>query len=31
MKILTSQASIVPQEPGIIGAFKQIEKVGRAC
>ena len=31
MNILTSQASIVPQEPGIIGAFKQIEKVGRAC
>ena len=31
MKILTSQASIVPQEPGIVGAFKQIEKVGRAC
>jgi thymidylate synthase (FAD) len=31
MNILTSQASIVPQGPGIIGAFKQIEKVGRAC
>jgi len=31
MNILTSQASIIPQEPGIVGAFKQIEKVGRAC
>ena len=31
MNILTSQASILPQEPGIVGAFKQIEKVGRAC
>ncbi len=31
MNILTSQASIMPQEPGIVGAFKQIEKVGRAC
>lgn len=31
MNILTSQASIIPQGPGIVGAFKQIEKVGRAC
>lgn len=31
MRILTSQASLVPQGPGIEGAFKQIEKVGRAC
>jgi thymidylate synthase (FAD) len=31
MNILISQASILPQGPGIIGAFKQIEKVGRAC
>ena len=31
MRILTSQASLVPQEPGIKGAYKQIEKVGRAC
>jgi len=29
MKILTSQASIVPQEPGIVGAFKQIERICR--
>ena len=31
MKILESTASIMPQEPGLIGAYKQIEKVGRAC
>ena len=31
MKILESTASIMFQEPGIIGAYKQIEKVGRAC
>lgn len=31
MNILISQASLVPQGPGIEGAFKQIEKVGRAC
>lgn len=31
MKILESTASIIPQEPGLIGAYKQIEKVGRAC
>ena len=27
MKILESTASIMPQEPGLIGAYKQIEKV----
>ena len=31
MKILASTVSIMPQEPGLIGAYKQIEKVGRAC
>ena len=31
MMLLKSNASIVPQEPGIIGAYKQVEKVGRAC
>jgi len=31
MRIIESSASIVPQEPGLIGAYKQIEKVGRAC
>ena len=31
MNILKSNASIIPQEPGLIGAYKQIEKVGRAC
>ena len=31
MKILESTVSIMPQEPGLIGAYKQIEKVGRAC
>ena len=31
MKILESTISIIPQEPGLIGAYKQIEKVGRAC
>lgn len=31
MKILESTASIMPQEQGLIGAYKQIEKVGRAC
>lgn len=31
MKILTSNAELVQQEPGLIGAYKQIEKVGRAC
>lgn len=31
MKTLESKASIIPQEPGIVGAFKQVEKVGRAC
>ena len=31
MNILTSQASLMPQGPGIEGAFKQVERVGRAC
>lgn len=31
MKILTSNAELVQQEPGLVGAYKQIEKVGRAC
>jgi len=31
MMLLKSNASIVPQEPGIIGAYRQVEKVGRAC
>lgn len=31
MKIIKSSATIIPQESGIIGAYKQIEKVGRAC
>lgn len=31
MKILESTVSIIPQEPGLIGVYKQIEKVGRAC
>ena len=31
MKILTPNAELVQQEPGLIGAYKQIEKVGRAC
>ena len=31
MKILESTVSIMLQEPGLIGAYKQIEKVGRAC
>lgn len=31
MRILTSNAELVQQEPGLVGAYKQIEKVGRAC
>lgn len=31
MKILTSNAELVQQEPGLVGAYKQIERVGRAC
>ena len=31
MKILISNAELVQQEPGLVGAYKQIEKVGRAC
>ena len=31
MKILTPNAELVQQEPGLVGAYKQIEKVGRAC
>lgn len=31
MRILTSNVELVQQEPGLIGAYKQIERVGRAC
>lgn len=31
MKILTSNAELVQQESGLVGAYKQIERVGRAC
>ena len=31
MKILTSNVELVQQEPGLVGAYKQIERVGRAC
>ena len=31
MRILTSNAELVQQEPGLVGAYKQIERVGRAC
>ena len=31
MRILTSNAELVQQESGLVGAYKQIEKVGRAC
>lgn len=31
MKILTSNVELVQQEPGLIGAYKQIERVGRTC
>lgn len=31
MKILTSNAELVQQGPGLVGAYKQIERVGRAC
>ena len=31
MRILTSNTELVQQEPGLVGAYKQIEKVGRAC
>ena len=31
MKIITSTAELVQQEPGLVGAYKQIERVGRAC
>ena len=31
MKILISNAELVQQEPGLVGAYKQIERVGRAC
>lgn len=31
MKILTSNTELVQQESGLVGAYKQIERVGRAC
>ena len=31
MIILTSNTELVQQEPGLVGAYKQIERVGRAC
>ena len=31
MKILTSKAEIIPQSPGEVGIYKQIELVGRSC
>ena len=31
MKILTSNAELIQQESGLVGAYKQIERVGRAC
>ena len=31
MRILSSNAELVQQEPGLVGAYKQVEKVGRAC
>lgn len=31
MKLVESKCEIVPQESGILGAYKQIEKAGRVC
>jgi thymidylate synthase (FAD) len=31
MKLITSSVEILPQEEGLLGAYKQIEKAGRVC